>query len=112
MKHLLLLVLALVLTGCPASTDPQPPQPPPPRPGPSPTPEVRDTDKCGAAYENLKGLECRDSRGKPMWVNSDDETFDVTCRRIQEEGGVFLDPVCIAEAPTCEEANVCPPSQQ
>jgi hypothetical protein len=47
-----------------------------------------------------------------MWVNSDGETFDVTCRRIQEQGGVFLDPACIAESPTCEEANACPPSQQ
>jgi hypothetical protein len=73
---------------------------------------VRDTDQCGAAYENLKELQCQDSRGKPMWVNSDGETFDETCRRIQEGGGIFLDPVCIAEAPTCEEANVCPPSQQ
>lgn len=89
------LVLVL-LSGCPEPVVPNPPQPP------------TDTDKCGAAEKNLEKLQCKDSNGDPMWVNKLDERFAETCRKAQEEALIFLDPVCVSTAPTCEEANECP----
>ena len=43
-----------------------------------------------------------------MWVNKRGERFKETCEKAQEEGLIFLDPKCITDAPTCEEANECP----
>lgn len=43
-----------------------------------------------------------------MWVNRNGERFAVTCRTSYEQGGVFLNPQCIAEARSCTEANACP----
>jgi len=66
------------------------------------------TGACDAAQAQLKKLDCRDPKGDPMWVNRRGEEFADTCRRIQTEGGIFIDPACIAGATTCEEANTCP----
>ena len=96
MKHLLAAALALALTGCP----------PPVVPNPPPTPT--DTDKCGDAEANLEKLQCKDSHGDPMWVNKKGERFQETCRMAQEEALIFLDPLCISTAATCEGANECP----
>ena len=74
-------------------------------------PAVSDTDHCESAEERLEALQCRDRRGDPLWVNRRGERFRDTCRIIQEQGGVFLDPQCIAGAQTCEEANACPANQ-
>lgn len=94
-----LLFSLLLLAGC---TEPVVPNPPPP---------PADTDKCDDAEDNLKKLQCKDSLGDPMWVNKKDERFAETCRIAQEEAIIFLDPVCISKAPTCEEANECPTMQ-
>ena len=100
MKHLIGIVLALALAGCPKTYHP------------GPTPDVRDTDQCEAAEEKLEELECKDRRGDPMWVNRKGEPFQETCRIAQEEGTIFLNPKCIANAKTCEEANDCPPTSE
>lgn len=66
-------------------------------------------DWCAAAEARLEELGCRDPRGDPMWVNRRGERFRDTCRVAQDQGGIFLDPQCIAHAQRCEEANACPP---
>lgn len=100
MKKLLILLIPVLLTGCP------PPEPE------GPTPVVRDTDVCEEAGTNLEKLQCYDRHGDPMWVNKHGEKFEETCRIAQEEGRIFLDPQCIADAKTCEEAKSCPPSSE
>ena len=95
MKHLILLLL--VLTGCPKTVDPIPePQP------------IKDTDMCDAAGARLEKLGCADRTGQPMWINKKEVPFGETCREAQDSGGIFLDPRCITAAPSCEEANKCP----
>ncbi len=90
------LLMALLLVGCPTPPDPTPP--------------VVDTDLCGEAGKNLEELQCRDREGNPMWVNLGDERelFVDTCKIAQEAGGIFLNPKCISEASSCEEAKKCP----
>lgn len=95
MRHVLVFLL-LVLVGCPPPVVPNPPPPP------------QDTDQCDDAEATLKRLQCLDSLGDPMWVNKNGEPFGDTCRTIQEEALIFIDPACIASAVTCEEANECP----
>jgi hypothetical protein len=94
MRHLVLAMLLLV--GCSSRPAPVPPQPP------------ADGDWCAAAEARLESLDCRDPRGEPMWVNRSGERFAVTCRTTYEQGSVFLNPQCIAEARSCKEANACP----
>lgn len=77
---------------------------------PGPTPVPTDTDKCVAAEARLESLGCLDRKGNPMWVNLDGERFGETCRRVQEQGKIALDPKCIAAAASCKEANSCPPT--
>jgi hypothetical protein len=89
----LLILLALVLCGCPPVHVPDPP---------------KDTELCGLAEQRLLELECRDPRGQPMWVNALGIGFGDSCREAQEQGKVFVNPRCIAGAPTCEEADQCP----
>lgn len=89
-------LILLFLVSCPTPIVPNPPPPP------------RDTNKCLDAEINLEDLQCKDSHGDPMWVNKRGEKFEETCRTAQEEGLIFLDPVCISTAKTCEEANECP----
>lgn len=89
-------LLLLILTGCPEPVVP------------NPTPPPADTDKCDVAEANIEALECRDSEGDPMWINRNGERFGDTCRMAQEEGLIFLNPSCVAEAPTCDAINECP----
>jgi hypothetical protein len=98
----LLLVLPLLLTGCPSQAmEPK-----------GPTPVPRDTDACGTAGAQLEDLKCRDRNGDPMWVNKHGEKFEQTCRTLQEEGGIFINPKCITLSKTCEEAKACPPTSE
>lgn len=46
----------------------------------------------------------------PMWENADGEPFVETCRRLQDHAGIFVNPQCVADAATCQEADICPPS--
>ena len=93
MRHL---ILALpLLLGCPQTK-------------PVPVPEVKDTELCGKADENLERMQCSDRAGHPMWVNKKGERFKEICERVQEEGGVFLNPRCVSKAKTCKEAKACP----
>lgn len=98
MRHLR--VLLLLMLGC---SSPAPPTVAAPDPHP-----VDGSDHCARAEARLEALGCRDRRGDPMWVNRKGERFAQTCRTIQDEGGVFIDPACIAGAETCEEAKSCP----
>lgn len=91
----LLPLLSALLLGCACS----------PTPGPE---DVPGTEYCQAAEDTLESLQCLNPDGTPMWVNADGELFHVTCERVQDEGGIFLDPQCIAEATLCEEAEACP----
>jgi len=75
---------------------------------PIPIPDVTDTDLCGEAEVNLERMQCKDRAGDPMWVNRRGERFRDICTKAQEEGGIFLNPRCIMEAKTCEEAKACP----
>lgn len=84
--------------GCP-TTPPLPPPPPPPE----------DTELCKAAEERLEELGCKDREGNPMWVNKKSERFEETCRIIQEEGLISINPRCVMEAESCDEAKACPP---
>jgi hypothetical protein len=93
----LFLAAALFLSGCYTGTHDVVPVPPP-----------TDTSKCGAAGANLEKMQCRDSRGDPMWVNKAGEPFKKTCEIAQEEGRVSVAPTCVSAAKTCEEANSCP----
>jgi hypothetical protein len=90
-----LALAALLLLGCSSTPKPSPATPP-------------DGDWCAAAEARLEKLDCRDPRGDPMWVNRRGERFADTCRTAYEQGGVFLNPQCIAEAASCQEANACP----
>lgn len=104
MKQLFIIISAsLLTTACP------PPQPVDIGPEPGPI-VVADTDQCAAADENLEDLQCRDAAGDPMWVNKNNERFEITCKRLQEEGGIMVNPKCIAEAKDCDTAKACPPS--
>jgi hypothetical protein len=94
MHHLVLAML--LLAGC--SSRPEPAQPQPPANG----------DWCAAAEARLESLDCRDPRGDPLWVNRNGERFAATCKTSYEQGGMFLNPQCIAEARGCTEANACP----
>lgn len=96
--------LVLFVVACSASKPAEVPVSPVPKP-------VPDSDFCAAAERQLEKLECRDPRGDPMWVNRSGERFADTCRKIQDEGGIFLDPRCIASAKTCQEANACPAAE-
>jgi hypothetical protein len=71
---------------------------------------VTDTSFCQNAEYHLRDLQCKDAAGDLMWINKLGEHFAITCQRIQDQGGIFLDPRCIASAKTCEEAKLCPPS--
>jgi len=93
MRHIIL-ALALLATACP--------------PGPVPVPEVEDTELCGAAGDNVKKLQCKDRAGDPMWVNKNGETFKEICERVQEKGGVFMNPKCVMNATSCDEVKQCP----
>lgn len=94
---LLLLTLSLAaLAGCPPSVEPKP------------APIPKDTALCGDAEANLERLQCKDLRGDPMWVNRNGERFKDTCEEAQEEGRVALNPGCVSDAKTCEEAKRCP----
>lgn len=95
MKYVILLI-TIFLAGCPTQVVPEPPPPP------------EDTDWCGRAEERLEELQCHDLAGNPMWVNLSGEQFKSTCERAQEQGRIFLNPKCIANVATCEEANKCP----
>ena len=101
MKNLLVLFLPLALAGCPPPVEPT---------GPTPTP--RDTDACEDAGKNLEKLQCLDRHGDPMWVNKHGEPFSETCRTLQEEGNIYINPTCIRDAKTCEEAKACPPTSE
>ena len=94
-KTVATIAIAILTAGCP-----------PVEPKPAPIPE--DTDWCGAAEQTLERLGCTDMRGDPMWVNKNGERFEATCETAQEEGRIFLNPRCVAEAVTCEEAKTCP----
>lgn len=98
MRRYCALVILVLVAACSA--------PAPDTATPEPAP---DTDWCEAAEKRLEALECRDPRGDPMWVNRNGERFRDTCRMIQEQGGVPINPPCIASAETCEEAETCPP---
>lgn len=63
---------------------------------------------CDEAEARLEELGCRDSLGDPIWVNKNGERYAETCRVVQEEGMIFLNPRCIASALNCTEANECP----
>lgn len=102
MKKLLPTLFLLVLTGCP-STTPQPT---------GPTPVPRDTDACEDAGKNLKTMQCRDRHGNPMWENKHGEPFSETCRTLQEEGNIYINPTCIRDSKTCDEAKACPPTSE
>jgi hypothetical protein len=91
-----LALVALLVLGC-SSPSRTPPVTPPP-----------DGDWCPAAEARLEALDCRDPRGDPMWVNRRGERFAETCQTAYEQGGVFFNPQCIAEAAGCQEANACP----
>jgi hypothetical protein len=65
---------------------------------------------CDAAEKKLFDLKCTDRHGNLMWVNKNGEKFGDTCRTVQQSGGVFLNPSCITNASTCQEANTCPPA--
>ncbi len=67
---------------------------------------------CFDAGKNLEDLQCRDRHGDPMWVNKKGEPFAETCRILQEEGNIYINPRCIAGAKTCEEAKACPPTSE
>ncbi len=91
----ILLLVTLLLAGCYSQ-------------GLVPVPPPTDTGRCGAAEDNLERLQCKDSRGDPMWVNRRGEPFKVTCEIAQEEGRVAVDPTCVSAAKSCGEANSCP----
>jgi hypothetical protein len=94
--RLLPILLALLVTGCPKSYEPKV------------APVPKDTDWCLGAEQNLELMKCKDRAGDPMWVNKKGERFEDTCKTAQEKGRIFLNPRCIAEAMSCENANQCP----
>jgi len=71
---------SLFLIGCPVQQEPRP------------TPKPKDTDMCMAAEKKLETLKCTNRDDTPMWINKLGEPFNVTCTRIQREGGIFLNP--------------------
>lgn len=89
------LVLGLVLTGCPmAPESPEPPTPP-------------DTNLCGKMCDHLAKLGCEegqsvydiDTPGPPDVPNVTCAAF---CERLQKNG-VFVNPKCVLDVKSCEE---------
>ena len=96
-KHLTLTTSVLFLLAAHCS-DPQSPKP-------SPS-EVVDTELCGSMCEHLRALACpegedyydSDRPGEEGVPNATCEDFCVS----QQDAGVFINPRCVMQAPTCE----------
>ena len=71
-------------------------------PGPDP-----DAEYCGAACGNLNWLGCDGWQGSPgpdeRFHTADDITCETVCKSIPE----MLNPRCVADAPTCKDAQAC-----
>lgn len=96
---ILILLVILFTTGCPnqKNTDVI-------EPDNNSTVPVVDTDWCDKAEINLRNLQCKARDGSDMSDN-----FTEICKRVQEDGMIFLNPKCIANATTCDIAKSCPP---
>lgn len=89
-----LLLLAVLLVGCP------PPVPVPP-PGP-----LTD-DSCVDAETRLLALDCRDSRNRALGgPNLHGTKFSAICRE-NMANGVDMQPRCLATIPSCKELSTC-----
>jgi hypothetical protein len=95
----LLLLLALVLPGCPLTgpVDGPPPNPPP------------DTDLCIKMCEHIgpTGLKCEE--GQPVYnndlpgpANVPNQSCAENCKELQTKG-FFVNPRCVATVPSCDK---------
>jgi hypothetical protein len=102
MKRLFILstLLLVILVGCPKAPDTEI------KPTPDPVVPVIDTDWCDEAETNIanlnNGLGCKARDGSDMA-----EGFTEMCHRVQEEGGIFLNPKCVATAASCDAVKKC-----
>lgn len=97
---ILIFVFALLITGCPKQPNTDVIEP-----NDNGVVPVIDTDWCDKAETNLEKLGCTARDGSSM-----SDGFTEICHRVQEEGGIFLNPKCVATAATCDVAKSCPPS--
>jgi hypothetical protein len=65
--------------------------------------EVVETNWCPKAESNLEKLKCKARDGSLMYID-----FTASCVRLQEDGGIFVNPKCIATSTTCEKIKKCP----
>ncbi len=72
---------------------------------PLPTPIVKDTNMCPAAEENLKVV-CPLFVKPNKTMKENNETFKDFCER-KHDSGIWLNPVCLSTATSCEEADKC-----
>lgn len=93
MKFLTIGLTLLLIRACLPTPQPLPPE---------------ETELCDKAGENIQALKCLDRKGNPMWENLRGVAFAETCKIVQEQGGVFVDPSCIASAKNCAEVMTCP----
>ena len=100
MKNAVIILICLLLVGCPELdlTDPAKP----------PTPIPDDVRLCEAVENKLKELQCKDKEGKLMWNRTSDESFSVTCKVLIEAGLIRLNLKCMMEEKTCKGINQCP----
>lgn len=88
-KPLVLLLLPLVLLGCPPGVTP---------PG---------TNQCAAAEQNLLKLQCKDSRGYLLGgPNKSGVAFHDVCIEDQNNS-IPLNPACLAQITDCKEVDPC-----
>lgn len=68
-------------------------------------PEVKDTEFCQAAEENLINS-CPRYVKPNRTMRENNETFKDFCKRKQDDG-IFFNPKCLSTAKTCQEADSC-----
>lgn len=89
-----LLLLALLLTGCPPTVEPDLPS--------GPAPEAGTPADCADACAHLRELGCPEGAPTPAGG-----TCEAVCENAEGSGAVTLDPVCVGTITTCAALEQC-----
>lgn len=74
----------------------------PPHPTPAPLPPAGSEADCTAACANMRRLHC--PAGNPTEKGA---SCEAVCINIESSGYATMSPLCVARAPSCDEADAC-----